>query len=47
MKEYKIVYQRNENIYVKNVKASSKREAIYTFYFNNRYADITKIEEVK
>ncbi len=47
MKKYKIRYQKGINIYVENIEATNKKEAIYIFYMNNNNVDILEIEEVK
>ncbi len=49
MQEYRIKYQKGSDIYVENIKAKNKEEAIYLFYMNNRNTDILEIKrnEVK
>lgn len=44
MEEFKIKYQKGSDIYVENIKAKSKEEAIYLFYMNNRNTDILEIK---
>ena len=46
MKEYRIKYQKGFNTCIDNTKATSKPEAVYFFYMNNRNVDILDIEEV-
>lgn len=46
MKKYEIKYQKGFNIYIDNIDATNKSEAVYFFYINNRNADILDIEEV-
>lgn len=46
MKNYKIKYQKGFDIHIDNIKATSKPEAVYFFYMNNRNVDILDIEEV-
>lgn len=46
MKNYKIKYQKGFDIYITNIKANSKPEAVYFFYANNRNTDILDVKEV-
>ncbi|MCI8486669.1 MAG: hypothetical protein HFJ20_06320 [Clostridia bacterium] len=46
MKIYKIKYQKGFDIYIDNIKANSKPEAVYFFYMNNKNVDILDIKEV-
>lgn len=47
MKNYKVKYQKGFDIYIENVKAKNKPEAVYFFYMNNHNVDILDIQEVK
>ena len=44
MEEFKIKYQKESDIYVENIKAKNKEEAMYLFYMNNRNTDILEIK---
>lgn len=44
MEEFRIKYQKGSDIYVENIKATNKKEAIYSFYTNNRNVDILEIK---
>lgn len=46
MKNYRIKYQKGFNIFIDNIKANSKPEAVYFFYMNNQNVDILDIKEV-
>lgn len=45
MKEFRIRYQKGNDIYVEHIKAQNKKEAMYLFYMKNSDADILEIQD--
>lgn len=45
--KYKIKYQKGFDIYIENIEAESKSEAVYFFYMKNKNADILEMKEVE